>query len=148
VALSAGVEPLSSELYNNAAREFALGQLIWPDTELVLVAWGFEPVFNPAHATIADLRTATGLTELGISLPITDSSVAVDGTCQTNQVVIPNIPIGPDVTWFTLCRARATIELAELILFVDEAIELPFVPNGLDLVIQPDWTLNRGWFRP
>ena len=31
---------------------------------------------------------------------------------------------------------------------IDEAFELPFVPNGLDLVIQPDWLSARGWFRP
>ena len=138
-----------NQLYNNAARQLALGQLVWPDTDLVLVAWGGTPLFVATHITVADLRVATGLTELGHSLPITDSSVAIDGTCQTNQVVIPDVPVGPPVTWFTMCRVGVpTLSEAELILFVDEAIELPFEPNGLDITVQPDWAMRRGWFRP
>ena len=25
---------------------------------------------------------------------------------------------------------------------------LPFTPDGLDLVVQPDWLEGRGWYRP
>ncbi len=135
-------------LYNNAARELLLGQLVWPDTELVLVAWGGTPLFVPTHFLVADLRAATGALELGSSLPITERTVAIDGTAQTNQVVIPDIPIGPPVTWFTLCEAGASLDLAKPILFIEDAIDLPYIPNGLDLVVQPDWVENRGWFRP
>ena len=135
-------------LYDVAARTLMNGQFAWPDTEMLLVAWAGTPLFVPTHVTVADLRTATGGLELGYSLPITERTVAVDGTGQTNQVVIPGVPVGPDVTWLTLCKTKASIDLAELILFVDEAFGLPFITNGLDLVVQPDWVQARGWFRP
>jgi hypothetical protein len=30
-------------------------------------------------------------------------------------------------------------------LFIDDAEGLPFTPNGLDVLIEPDWLLERGW---
>ena len=144
-----------NQLYDTAARALALGQLIWPDTELVLVVWGGTPVFDATHTSVAAIRAAAGVTELGASLPILERTVAADGTCQTSQVVVENIPIGSPVTWFTLCKAAAgvglysgAIDTAVPILFVDEASYLPFHPEGVDMIIQPDWAFNRGWFRP
>ena len=77
----------------------------------------------------------------GSSLPITSQTVAPDGTAQTNQVIIPGVPIGAPITFFTMSDAD------QLILFIDEAVELPFVPNGLDMVVQPDWLEQRGWWK-
>jgi hypothetical protein len=64
---------------------------------------------------------------------------------QTNHVVIPGVPVGPMVSHFTMCRRNATPNLSELLLYVDDAEGLPIAPNGLDLVVTPDWLLNRGW---
>ena len=43
---------------------------------------------------------------------------------------------------------KPTHNQSELVLFIDEAVELPFAPNGLDMVVTPDWSKNRGWWRP
>ena len=134
-------------LYDKPARDMMNNQFIW-DKDMVLAAWTGEPMYVPTHVTLAHLRSATGAIEVGVSLPITERTVAPDGTGQTNSVVIPGIPIGPDVTWFTLIATKTTPELGELILFIDEAVGLPFEPNGLDLIVQPDWITKRGWFRP
>lgn len=137
-----------NQIYDQAARALMLAQLNWPNTEMVLVAWGGTPLFDATHVSVAAVRAAAGATELGSSLPITSRTVAVDGTGQTNKVVIQNMPIGPPVTWFTLCKDVGDVTLAQPILFIDDAVELPFIPNGTDMVISPDWSANRGWFRP
>ena len=52
-----------------------------------------------------------------------------------------------EVTWMTIAGTQVPHDSSRLILFVDEAMELPFTPNGLDLLITPDWLAQRGWFR-
>jgi len=60
-------------------------------------------------------------------------------------VVIPGVVIGQPVTHFTLVDDQGAEDV--LLYYIDEAIDLPFDPNGLDMVIQPDWLSARGWFR-
>ena len=119
----------------------------WRTENLVLSAWVGTPDYDPEDRTVNDIKLR-GNVEAGYSLPINGTSVTMDGTAQTDQVLIPDVPIGPDVTWFTLARSNATHDLSELVQFVDEAENLPFTPNGLDIVVQPDWIQQRGWFRP
>lgn len=117
----------------------------WIGSDLRVAAWGGVPLFVEADDALADIQ-ARGYTKLGDSLPITSKTVSANGTAQTNQVVIPGVPVGQLVTWFTMYKKVGLGD--ELILYVDEAYELPFDPNGLDMVVQPDWFQNRGWFRP
>ena len=119
--------------------------LDWVNSDLRVAAWGGTPDFVETDDSINDV-ISRGYTPLGLSQPITSKSVSSNGTAQTNQVVIPDVPIGELVTWFTMYKNVGLGD--EMILFVDEAVELPFDPNGLDMVVQPDWFYNRGWFRP
>ena len=81
-------------------------------------------------------------------MPVTGQAVAPDGTAQTNPVVIPDVGVGPTVTWFTFSRQERHARAVQLILYIDEAEGLPFEANALDIVVQPDWLLARGWWRP
>jgi hypothetical protein len=128
-------------IYDQARYQLLTAQLDWRAVPLVLSAWGGTPLFDPTDETVADI-IAHGFTEIGTSMPITHQTVSTDGTAQTDPVLIPAVPIGPSVTWFTFAAA------SQLILFIDDADELPFVPNGLDLIVQPDWLAGRGWWRP
>lgn len=127
--------------YNIARRRFVTAGFDWLTTDLRLTAWGGMPTFIPTETMVSDF-TVRGALLLGVSQPITSKTVAADGTAQTNQVLIPNVPVGPDVTHFTLSELTG-----QLILFIDQALNLPFTPNGLDIVVQPDWLEQRGWFR-
>jgi len=127
-------------IYNSARYQLMTAQLNWLTVDLTLTAWSGAAVFDPLDETISDVG-AHGPVNRGSSLPITSQTVAPDGTAQTNQVVIPAVPIGDPVTFFTMSNG------AQLILFIDEAEGLPFVPNGLDMVVQPDWLQNRGWWK-
>ena len=136
-------------IYDLARYQLLTAQFDWQTIPLVLSAWGGTPMFVPTDQTIADVASH-GSPELGTSIPITAQSVAINGTAQTNHVLIPPIlPAGPIVTWFTMSRQYPTTHaFSQPILFIDEADELPFDPRGLEIIVQPDWLDERGWFRP
>lgn len=134
-----------NSIYDKARLLLATAGLDWRATDLVLVAWAGVPKFVKTDLTVANIVTRGVTTLLGYSLTITTKAVAADGAMQTNDVVIPAVPVGPAVTHFTMCRRNATPNLSELLLYVDQAEGLPFDPNGLDMVVTPDWSLNRGW---
>ena len=131
--------------YNIARYIFVTGAFNWLTMNLTLVAWSGTPVFVATDQDVVDITGRGTTTARGVSLPITQKMVAADGTVQTNQVVIPAVPIGPDITHFTLVDDQGAADT--LLSYLDEATELPFVANGLDLIVQPDWLQARGWFR-
>jgi hypothetical protein len=134
--------------YDLARYKMLTAAFDWTAMELRLAAWGGTPDFVPADQQISDINARPANAMLGYSQEITEHTVSPDGTAQTNQVIIPDVPVGQAVTWFTLVRFAAVPADSELILFIDDAIELPFDPNGLDIVVNPDWLSQRGWFRP
>jgi hypothetical protein len=138
---------MPNSIYDQARYQLLTAALDWRSVPLVMSAWSGTPLFEPTDQTIADILLH-GFTELSYSMPITGQKVSTDGTAQTDPVVIPGVLIGPDVTWFTFARKNVTHELSELILFIDQAEGLPFEPNSLDIVVQPDWLQGRGWWRP
>ena len=111
------------------------------------VAWVGPPDFVAGDLTIGDIKLR-GHVQAGYSLPVTLQVATPDGTAQTNAVVIPTPTAGVNIAWLTLVVHNATTDLSDLIMFIDQATGLPFDSNGLDIVLQPDWSLNQGWFRP
>jgi hypothetical protein len=138
---------MSNGIYDSARVKLLTANLNWLTANLVLSAWSGVPDFVPTDSNISNI-VARGHAERGSSLPVTGQAVAPDGTAQTGNVVIPALSIGPNITWMTFAIRNATYNLSELILYIDEAVELPFVANGLDFIITPDWAKNRGWWRP
>jgi hypothetical protein len=136
-----------NDVYDHARYQLLTAQLNWASIPLVLSAWSGTPTFNPAHQTISNIISA-GFTERGHSLAVTQQSVAVDGTAQTNTVIIPGVTVGAPITWFTMAQKNATHTLSMLILYIDEAEGLPFEADGLDMAVTPDWLENKGWWRP
>jgi len=138
-----------SNIYDVARVRLLKADLDWEAVPLVVVAWGGAVDFNPTDGNVANI-TARGIaTELGTSLPINRSSVSADGSAQTDQVLIPNVPIGQSIVWLTVCEKHPTMpSLNQLILSVDDALEMPFDSNGLDVILNPDWLTGRGWFKP
>jgi hypothetical protein len=127
-------------IYDAARYRLMTAGFNWTTADLLLTAWSGALVFDPGDEMLSDV-VARGAVPRGVSDPITSQTVAPDGTAQTNQVVIPNVTIGAPISFFTMSDGD------ELVLFIDEAIELPFIPNGLDMVVQPDWLSQRGWWK-
>lgn len=138
---------MANNIYDIARYQLMTAALNWPTINLQLVAWSGTPTFIAGDKLLSDIK-ARGNIELGYSMVIAAGTVATDGTGQTDDILIPSVPIGPTVTWFTMGRVGAPHDAGQLILYIDDAVNLPFVPNGLDLLVTPDWLQNRGWFKP
>jgi hypothetical protein len=139
---------MANDIYDVARLRLLNAQLDWPTLDLVLSAWSGTPDFVVTDLTLADIK-ARGHTEIAVSATIGGVATSFNGTAQTDDVLLPLVPIGPNVTWFTMAERAVAHDSSELILFIVETLPpLPFVPNGLDLLLSPDWSLNRGWFRP
>jgi hypothetical protein len=137
-----------SNIYDWARAQLLTANLDWLDVDLVISAWSGTPTFVPTDSTIAHVK-ARGAVERGYSLPIATTSVSIDGTAKTDPVVIPGIVPGAPILWFTMSEVASPHDNSKLLLFIDQATPaLPFAPNGLDLVLTPDWSTGRGWWRP
>ena len=135
-----------NNIYANA-RERALASFNWVDLNLVLMAWHGAYVFDETDLTTADIVALGGVLD-GVSLPLTNVLARPGGYARTDPALFPLMPVGPEVTFLTLVEDVGIAGQEKNILYMDEALGLPFVPNGLDQIIQPDWLERRGWFRP
>lgn len=136
---------MSNAVYDLARFQMHTAQFDWRVLSLVLCAMRGTPSFVAGDITL-DAVIAHGAALSGASLDMTGLNVLATGVCQSDPAVIPAVPIGPDITHFVLVRKGSPIGNSQPVLFIDEAIELPVVPNTLDIVVQPDWALDRGWF--
>jgi hypothetical protein len=137
-----------SGIYDAARQKFATAALDWRTQTLIVSAWAGSLDFNPADVTIASI-TGRGRVEAGTSLDMTGLAVAANGSCRSQPVVIPGIAAAVSVGWFTIAQKGATHAASNLLVFIDQIVPaLPFIGNGLDLVLQPDWLSAQGWFRP
>jgi hypothetical protein len=133
-------------IYDRARYRAATGALNWLTLDTRIICWGGTPDF-----VASDLQTATavgrGAVKYGYSQAMLGKAVNAQGFCQSGPVVVPAIAPPAVITWLTVVVHNATQNLSEPLLFIDEAIDLPFDANGLDLVIRPDWLASRGWWR-
>lgn len=136
-----------NRLYSRNRIKFLNGQFDWPSRQMVMSCCRGAYTFDEQHITAAEL-TAAGAVLVASSLPITGQTAMAGGYAMSDMVVIPTVPAGPEVTFLILfdITDAGTIGNVPLV-YVDEAMGLPFTPNGLDQQIQPDWLSHRGWFR-
>lgn len=132
-----------NQVYDNARFKLATAGLDWRSAVYLLTAWKGAPDFIASDANIGQITARGNATLLATSLTITGRAVSLDGTTQTDPVLIPAVPAGEIVSFFVMHLVAGS----EPLLFIDEADGLPFTGNGLDLMVQPDWALERGWFR-
>lgn len=81
------------------------------------------------------------------SQAITGKAVTTDGYLQTSGVVFTSVPVVGSLTSFMMILRGADVPTSIPLLFIDTAVNLPFITNGLDVVVQPDWLQNRAWGR-
>jgi hypothetical protein len=137
-----------SNIYDWARAQLLTANLDWLGVELVVSAWSGTPTFVPTDVTIANVKSR-GAVERAYSLPVAGTSVSIDGTAKSDPVVIPTVPVGAPILWFTMSEVAVPHDTSKLILFLNDVVPpLPFIPNGLDLVLTPDWSAGRGWWRP
>lgn len=132
-----------NSLYAKPRELMAKGLFNWPAIPVVLSAWNGPYVFDEGDVTAGDL-VSHGAIHVMDSLAITNAHVKPGGYCTSDPALLPLVPAGLDVLFLTLANNTTS----EVIAYLDEAIGMPFTPNGLDWLVQPDWLPLRGWFRP
>jgi hypothetical protein len=131
-----------NSIYDTARYRFATAGLDWTQIPLILLAYSGTPLFVPEDQTVAAIDGRGQTLRIADSQAILSKAVSPEGYLQTGNVVFETIPIGYPITHFVMSMS-ATLPL----LFIDDAVDLPFEPNGLDVVITPDWLEQRGWGR-
>jgi hypothetical protein len=134
-------------IYDTARYRFATAQLNWTTQKIVLIVWSGPPTFVATDTKITDIITRATTVAAGHSLQILKQTVSIDGYLQTDQVVVPSVPPGPTLTHFIMASFVTSWNDGFPILYVDDVMNLPFDPNGLDIIVQPDWLQQRGWGR-
>jgi hypothetical protein len=134
--------------YDSAREKLLNGMLVWTACGLQLQAWT-AGTFDPAHKKVSDLVAAGGVSS-SVSTQTVTQWVAPGGYAASQAIILPGtgFTVGEIVSFLTLNDTQGALLDPELILFIDDAETLPFVANGLDLTVTPDWILKRGWWRP
>lgn len=133
--------------YNLQRVRRATGAFNWPTLTCYMQAWRGAYVFDAAHETVSDV-TASGGTLVATSLALLDQQVTSGGYLRSGPVAIPAIAPSSPITFLLLVRDTGGGAAAYApIAYYDDAIGLPFTPNGLEWLIQPDWLSERGWLR-
>ena len=146
VAFPGGVDAMTAP-YDGARVAFIAASFNWLAQDFILVAWTGTPVFVATERTIAEFKARGGV-EVGRSLLYAGKVVDIKGVARSGPVVIPGISADTNVTHFTLVKPHPTIpDNGELQVFIDDVEGVPFIANGLDVMVQPDWVQDQGWFR-
>lgn len=130
-------------IYDVARKRLVTNQLSWLGASMKLVAWSGTKDFVPTDVTTTQITNRALAQNQGVSELMTGQAVANDGTTQSNPVVFKGIAAGKTLTFLTVIFASGN----ELILYLDDVEGLPYLTNGLDIVVQPDWSQSKGWFR-
>jgi hypothetical protein len=130
-------------LYDDARMRMLNGQLVWPSMSLLMLAYSGDPTisFNPAHLIQSDVGTPVAVSQ-GVLTP----SVAAGGYAKSGYAEFLSIPVG-NVTFFVMCEANATPASRRLLVYLSDLNNLPFISNGGDYLVKPDWLFRQGWFR-
>lgn len=136
-----------NRVYDVARFKFATAGINWNTAALRVLAYSDDPIFFPADTQIADITARAVTTLVSTSQPVTGKNVTTQGYLQTGNIVFPLVPIGLPITHMIIVDMPAAIEVATPLIYIDDAYDLPFVPNGLDVVVTPDWLQQRGWGR-
>jgi len=138
-----------SDIYDRIRYSMLTGNFVWADVDMRLVAWSGDLDFDATDDKVSDIVARANAVPIGYSLPVTGLTVTVDGRAQTDPIVIPDVAFGQELTFFTFVDYDdGDEENSAMVLFIDDAFELPFATNGMDIVVQPDWIQERGWWRP
>jgi hypothetical protein len=130
-----------NQLYARVREQMAKAQFNWVGLVVHPFIWRGPYVFSEAHVSATDVASAGGAPVMA-GAQLTGMLVKPGGYCTSYPALLPAVAVGAPVTFMTLVDGSQN-----LIAYIDEAVGLPFTPNGLDWLVQPDWLPRRGWFR-
>jgi hypothetical protein len=136
-----------SALFNRFRERLLAADVSWTGANIGCVAWSGKYWFDETDRYVSDIQTSNG-TVVSVAEPNPTAVAGLGGYAITDPMLFKAVPIGPPVVFFTLVVPNALLGQSELIAYIDQGDGLPYTPNGLDMIVQPDWLSRRGWFRP
>lgn len=132
-----------NSLYNDARERMLSSQLNWATMPLVMLAYKLDPTtsFDPTDLIQSDIGTPWAVSQSMLN-PIVQSG----GYAKSGGAEFLTIPIGT-VTFFVLAEDLPTPTPRRLLVYLSDANNLPFISNGGDYMIKPDWLFSQGWWR-
>jgi hypothetical protein len=137
-----------NRLYSRNRIKFLNTQFDWANRQMIMTCCRGPYTFDEEHIT-SDELVANGAELVASSLPMTGQTAMPGGYAMSDLIVVPAVPANTlPVTFLVLFDVTEAGTVGNVpLVYIDEAMGLPFVPNGLDQQIQPDWLNHRGWFR-
>jgi hypothetical protein len=136
-----------NNLYLNARYRMVTGDFDWRTLDVLLAAWSGPYMFDEGHRTNNDVVLAGGI-PIAYAEPNASNTIhAQTAIVQTNPILFRQVPIGPPLVFLTQAIRGINELSSELIAYYDTGEGLPYAPNGLDVLVHPDWLNQRGWFR-
>ena len=134
--------------YAHVREEMLNAVFNWPATDLELQCWT-AGVFDETQMYVSQLVAAGGIPSAKSTAPI-HTFVETGGYASSDGVLLPgaSFTVGERIVFMTLSDRTGALADPKLVLWVDDAEGFPFVADGLDVLITPDWVLHRGWWRP
>ena len=122
-------------LYDMARERMISNRFDWATMAVSVVAWRGPYSFLETNESVADI-TAGGGQLVMVGLPLLNQFAMPGGYARSDTAIIPTIPANPDeVTFLTLVEMAGAVDAYPLIAFIDDAVGLPFVPNGQDQAV-------------
>ena len=136
-----------NRLYSRNRKKFLDGTFDWPVRSFIMSACRGAYTFDEDHQIDSEIIAAGGVIVTD-GLPLTGMTAMAGGYAMSNLTLIPAVPAGAPITFLILFDVTDLATTGKVpLVYIDEAMGLPFTPNGLDQNIQPDWLSHRGWFR-
>lgn len=136
-----------SALFNRFRERLLSADIAWTGAEIGCVAWTGKYYFDETDRFVQDIEASNGAVVSVAETNVT-AVAGIGGYAITDPMLFRAVPIGAPVNFLTLTFPNLNVGLSELICYIDRGEGLPFTPNGLDWIVQPDWLSKRGWFRP
>ena len=138
---------MANRLYNAYCQRLLHGQSNWLDGNRYCFLLTSAYVFDENHVSLSDIPLAARIAYVVIP----SREIGPKGWACSLPILFPALT-GPAVASFVF--TSGTSESSNLGAYFDDAIELPFQPNGSDFYLLPSSrdgggaTGSGGWFRP
>ena len=129
-----------NQLYISAKQLLLEAQLNWPSDPIygVLLDNTFY-TFSPNHASLADIPTVARIE----SSDYLTGRTALNGAADADDLPFDPILGGPIITSMILVKDGGADIDSKLIAYIDQAVNLPYTPDGRQIVVQWDNGPNR-----
>jgi hypothetical protein len=130
---------LANRLYPLARQSFAEAEIDWTSNDIKVAAVTSGYTYSAAHQFVSDLGANIVARSANIGGK-TDASGVLKGDAALFALLT-----GSTVAYLVIFQDTGVDATSRLLYYIDTATNLPTIPNGIDVTIQPDPT--TGYFQ-